>query len=176
MMVVDNATRHRINEFQGVEFGKEKNVPILEFYDGITNITDPDELTEISRMVGSRLKAPIKHLHNSRMLVVVYQTLTHSWVPLTRGRSCCEPECITVRSAAANNHTVSQASDRTYIPPTTSSACCIDLSRNLSQAGTQHHHASLNFRSLAAGIDITLYPEPLASSQKTFRVAVTGDW
>ena len=75
VMVVGNATRHRINEFQGVEFGKEKNVPILEFYDGISKITDPDELAEISRMVGSRLKAPTKHLHNSRMLVVVYQTL-----------------------------------------------------------------------------------------------------
>ena len=91
VMVTGNPTRHRINEFKGIEFGREKNVPILEFYDGISNITDLDELTEISRMVGSRLKAPTKHLHNSRMLVVVYQTLTYSWVPLTRGRSCCEP-------------------------------------------------------------------------------------
>ena len=156
VMVTGNPTRHRINEFKGIEFGREKNVPILEFYDGVSNITDPDKLAEISRMV--RLQSPIKRFRNSHMLVVVYQTLRHSWILLTRRRLCSEPGCITVRSAAANNHAASQPSDRTYIPPTTTPVCCIgviELNRNISRASTRDRRASLNFRSLAMGINIT---------------------
>ena len=59
IMCTCNATRQRINKYKAVEFGKEKNLPILEFYDGLSNITDLNELERLSRMI--RLKNPTKH-------------------------------------------------------------------------------------------------------------------
>ncbi len=59
IMCTGNAERQRINAVKVVEFGKAKNLPILVFYDRLSNIKDPEVLNRLSRML--RLKSPIKH-------------------------------------------------------------------------------------------------------------------
>ena len=73
IMCTGNATRQRINELQVLEFGKTNNRPILEFYDGLSNITDPDELKRLSRMI--RLKNPIKHYFVSGAPAILTQNI-----------------------------------------------------------------------------------------------------
>ena len=59
IMCTGNATRQRINELKAIEYGKAKNLPILVYYDQLSNVTDPKQLNRLSRVV--RLQHPIKH-------------------------------------------------------------------------------------------------------------------
>ena len=52
-----NATRQRFNASQIKEFGKVMNLPILQYYDGLSNITDPYKLEKLSKQL--KLKSPI---------------------------------------------------------------------------------------------------------------------
>ena len=69
IMCTGNATRQQFNASQVKEFGKAKNLPILQYYDKLSNITDPHKLEKLSRLL--KLKNPITQNRTSRVYLAV---------------------------------------------------------------------------------------------------------
>ena len=69
IMCTGNATRQRLNASQVKEFGKARNLPILQYYDKLSNITDPHKLEKLSRLL--KLKNPITQNRTSRVYLAV---------------------------------------------------------------------------------------------------------